>query len=220
MWPDCSNTNDRAVNGAALTAMGCTTLTAKASQGSGFTDGLVGANYAQAKGNALDFIAYHFLDTSDGAAQAEHFVNVVESACGRLDLGLMVDWEKCDGSFAAPATVDAFLERLAQLAPKAAISVYTAAWVIEGAGGPSSVATKYPLVWPNYVPPNPPAPAEDPHKIVDGVTPGFFEAFGGWTSYAARQFTDNACAGGFAVVDFNVCFDEDAYARLVVPQSS
>ena len=69
------------------------------------------------------------------------------------------------------------------------------------------MATKYPLVWPNYVPPNPPAPAEDPHKIVDGVTPGFFEAFGGWTSYAARQFTDNACAGGFAAVDFNVCFD-------------
>ena len=91
MWPDCSNTNDRPVNGAALTAMGCTTLTAKASQGSGFTDGLLGANYAQAKANALDFIAYHFLDTSDGAVQAEHFANVVESACGRLDLGLMVD---------------------------------------------------------------------------------------------------------------------------------
>ena len=216
MWPDCSNTNGQPANGAALRAMGCTTLAAKASQGSSFTDGLLGLNYAQAKANGLDFIAYHFLDGSGGAAQAQHFAAVVQAACGTLDVGLMIDWEKCNGVFPGPATVDSFLAQLAQLAPKAAISVYTAAWVIEGAGGPSQLASKYPLVWPNYVPPNPPAPAEDPRQILNGVTPGFFEAFGGWTSYAARQFTDNALAGGFKAVDYNVCFDEDAYSRLVV----
>ena len=214
MWADCSNTQGHAADGAALREMGCTALAAKASQGADFTDQLLGENYSQAKAAGLDFIAYHFLDTSDGAAQAQHFVDAVQAACGTLEIGLMADWEKLNGAFPSPATVDAFLGRLAELAPQAAISVYTAAWVISGAGGQSSEATNYPLVWSNYVPPNPPAPAMDPRTILKDVTPGLFEAFGGWTAYVARQFTDNAVAGGFGVVDFNVCFDDEAYERL------
>ena len=168
MWADCSNTQGHAADGAALREMGCTALAAKASQGSNFTDALLRANYSQAKAAGLDFIAYHFLDTSDGAAQAQHFVDAVQAACGTLEVGLMADWEKLNGAFPSPATVDAFLRRLAELAPKAAISVYTAAWVISGAGGQSSEATKYPLVWSNYVPPNPPAPAMDPPHDLEG----------------------------------------------------
>ena len=176
IWADCSNTNGHAADGAALRAIGCTALAAKATQGTTFTDELLGANYAQAKAAGLDFIAYHFLDTSDGAAQAEFFTRAVQAACGTLELGLMADWEKLGNAFPSPATVDSFLERLAQLAPKAAISVYTAAWVIEGAGGPSAVATRYPLVWLSYVPPNPPDDPVDPRQILSAVTPGYFRA--------------------------------------------
>ena len=172
---------------------------------------MLGANYIQAKRAGLDFIAYHYLDTSDGGSQARFFAEVVESACGTLEMGLMVDWERVsypNGPIVGPGTVDAFLEALAQLAPRAAISVYTAAWVVQTVG-PSALASRYPLVWPNYV-----NGTGDPGRIQRNVTPGEFTPFGGWTSYAARQFTDNAAAGRLSPVDFNVCFDDDAYARL------
>jgi GH25 family lysozyme M1 (1,4-beta-N-acetylmuramidase) len=222
MWADVSNTNGRAADGGALRSIGCTALAAKASQGADFTDWLLGDNFAQARANRLDFIAYHFLDTSDGAAQAEHFTSVVQTACGTLELGLMLDWERLpNGPIPAAATAEAFLERLEQLAPKAAISVYTAGWVVAEVGA-SSLATKYPLVWPSqlahpYAPDDPP---QDPREILKDVTPGYFEAFGGWNAYAARQFTNDALAGGFSGVDFNVCFDDAAYERLFVRSSS
>ena len=47
MWADVSNTNGGAVDGAALTSIGCTTLAAKPSQGTDFTDWLLGDNFAQ-----------------------------------------------------------------------------------------------------------------------------------------------------------------------------
>ena len=214
IWADCSNTQGRAADGASLRSIGCTALAAKASQGTTFTDGLLGANYAAARSAGLDFVAYHFLDTSDGAAQAEHFASGVQAACGTLELGLMLDWERVSynppGPIPSPATVDACLQRLAQLAPKAAISVYTSDWVVQAVGA-SALAPKYPLVWPSYV-----NGSGDPRNIVNDVTPGLFTPFGGWDAYAARQFTDQAVAGGFGTVDFNVCFDDAAYARLVV----
>ena len=125
----------------------------------------------------------------------------MQTACLTLEFGLMLDWERSsypDRPIPSTAAAEAFLQRLAQLAPKAAISVYTAQWVI-GSVGASSLATKYPLVWSSqlahpYAPNDPP---QDPRDILKDVTPGWFQAFGGWSAYAARPFTNDALAGGF-----------------------
>ena len=106
----------------------------------------------------------------------------MQTACLTLEFGLMLDWERSsypDRPIPSTAAAEAFLQRLAQLAPKAAISVYTAQWVI-GSVGASSLATKYPLVWSSqlahpYAPNDPP---QDPRDILKDVTPGWFQASG------------------------------------------
>ncbi len=209
LFPDVSNTNGVALDAALAKQEGMCAVSAKASQGIGFVDGLFAANWAAAKAAGLPTMAYHFLDqTGSGQAQAQHFAGVVQTVCGGLGVPLMLDWEADNGQIPAAAVVDDFLAELAVLAPHAPVSVYTAAWVAASAGV-SVRASRCGLIWPNYVP-----GAGNPRQIVAGVTPGWFQPFSGWTAYTARQYTSSAAVANISPCDVNVCFDQAAFDRL------
>lgn len=60
-----------------ISLAGAAVVAAKATQGTGFTDPTYAANKAKAAAAGALFIAYHWLDGSDAAAQARHAFSVV-----------------------------------------------------------------------------------------------------------------------------------------------
>lgn len=209
VWVDISNVQGKPVDGKLARSQGVMAVCAKATQGAWFVDDLFAANHTQALANELKFMPYHFMENTPGGAQAQFFADRVVAVCGTLDVPLMVDWEQANGQFPTGAVVDEFLVQLTKLAPNAPISVYTAAWVIQAAGA-STEAAKRPLIWPYYVP-----GAGGVATLVGRVTEGWWTGpFGGWSTFAARQFTDSAALGGFTAVDANVTFSAADFDRI------
>lgn len=212
-WPDISNVNGSPINGPLAKSQGAAAIAAKATEGTGFRDGLLTANYRAAAQAGLPFMAYHFLrhDTS-GAAQADFFVSWVDACIGTRKIGWLLDRERDEAGVVPNASVtDAFLGRLAQLlGPGITVTGYEAAWVVAG-GGESARMVSNPLIWPSYV-----GGSGAPGPIISGVTPGYMPAFGGHAagSYSARQVSSSASIGGIAPCDLNVCYDDAKFAKM------
>lgn len=203
LFPDISN-NEPVIDGLAAKQQGMSAIAFKASEGQHFVDDKAAGNCDQARRNGLPVMAYHFMDSGDGAAQAAHFIACVDRACGGL-AGVALNIDREGGG---PADVDAFVREVRTLAPHNTFSAYSAKWANDQFGQAGMLAT-LPLWWSNYV-----GGAGDPHALLAKVTPGWFEPFGGFGTYASRQFTDSASIGGIGACDCSVCFDDASFTAL------
>ncbi|MDQ2729269.1 MAG: hypothetical protein M3Y91_15735 [Actinomycetota bacterium] len=203
LFPDVSN-NEPVIDGLAAKQQGMSAIAFKASEGSGFVDRLAAANHDQAVRNGLPFMPYHFMAAGNGAAQAQHFIQCVHDACGAVDsIPLNLDREGGEA-----ADVDAFIREVRVLAPRNPLCGYSAGWA-DSQFGTSGELARLPLWWSNYV-----NGAGDPHQLLAQVTPGWFQPFGGFTRYAARQYSSSANVGGINGCDISVCFDDASFAAI------
>lgn len=210
---DLSN-NNPGVNMAAARAQGVGFCIAKCSQGwaggpGGWMDWTWVDVVTRARAAGMLAGAYHWPLKGNGAAQAQYFVQSLQRAGGPKGFVCAIDLEETVWNPALnvdPPTVDDFLAEWDVLTGKQPILLYGASWYHDGYMHADDRWPSRPLWWAGYTGVAPMSPVAS----VGSVTPGFMNPFGGWSSYAVRQFTDNivvpAQAGGSMEVDGNVTY--------------
>ncbi|HEV2336237.1 MAG TPA: glycoside hydrolase family 25 protein [Stellaceae bacterium] len=111
----------------------------KATQGAGFVDPAFARNRSAAQSAGVLVVPYHFLDTSDPARQADHFLAVTNLAAGQP---AMLDWETA----ATVSAVVAIGRRIATRAGRDPVSYYGFAQL--SAADPD--LSRWPLMLPEY----------------------------------------------------------------------
>lgn len=210
---DVSN-NNADVSMPAARAQGIGFCIAKCSQGwAGGPGGWMDWTWVQVvtRARAAGMLAggYHWLLRGNGAAQAQQFVASLQRAGGPKGFICGVDveenvWDQSLNPDAA--TLEQFLAEWDALTGGQPIVIYSAPWYWGPyMGSPTQFANR-PL-WVAQYTGVAPALAE---QSVASVTPGFMSPFGGWSSYAVRQFTDNVLVlaenGAWMQVDANVTY--------------
>ncbi len=166
-----------------LSLRGAAAVVAKASQGSGWTDPTYAGFKTQAASLGIPFAAYHWLDTTDAAAQAKHAYSIVGPG-----VPLMIDDEQ------PPVVVShtlAFVQAYRALGGRVVLE-YLPRWVWQASGSPDLTPladTGLHLVSSNY------------------PTAGYSDGGPGWAGYGGVnpdvwQWTDNLLFNG-QHVDFN-----------------
>lgn len=177
----------------------------------------VGAiNRARAAGIELTG-GYHWLLKGNGAAQAQLFYASIARCGGPHGMIAAVDVERNDWDQSlnpdAP-TLTAFLDEWDRLTGRQPIFVYGASWYHDGYAQLGTQFCNRPLWWAGYSQRSYPAPIG---QLISDVTPSYFAAFGGWTSYAIRQWTSDGLVAG-QQSDCNVFFGTAEQLReLTVP---
>lgn len=147
---------------------------------------------------------YHWGLKGNGAAQAQQFVASLKRAGGPKGFLCGLDIERNDWDQTLnidPATVDAFLAEWDALTNRQPLLLYGAPWYHDDYMHAGARWPTRPLWVAQYTS----VSAAPIAAQAVTVTPGFMTPFGGWTSYAIRQFTDNAQVGGEAV-DANITY--------------
>lgn len=182
--PDISN-YQKGIDLARVRAEGFDFVSAKATQGSSYRS----PDYARQRDTAiaagLIFYAYHYVDTSDPAAQARNFLATV----GDRNIAVMLDWEKSSGDGAwLRKVLAAFGAAGARVGP-----VYAPKWYWQQVGSPNLaglpplVASSYPSTKSGY--------ASDLYR---NVTATRWAGYGG-NNVAILQFTDRAQIAGMSI---------------------
>jgi GH25 family lysozyme M1 (1,4-beta-N-acetylmuramidase) len=194
---------------------------AKASQGwaggpGGWMDWVFVTHVTGARSAGILPGGYHWMLKGNGAAQAQLFVSSLERVGGPKGLLCAIDIEQnsWDQSLNVdPQTVDDFLAKWDQLTNKQPILLYGASWYHDSYMHAGARWPNRPLWWAGYT-----GVASMPiANAVASVTPGYMVPFGGWSSYAVRQFTDNALVAG-QQYDANVTYLSQAQlSALTVP---
>lgn len=153
--------------------------------------------------------AYHWPLSGNGAAQAEFFVECLRKAGGPRGIlcGLDIEENSWDQRRNVdPQTVDDFAARWDELTNKQPLLFYGAPWYHDGFMHAGARWPNRPLWVAQYTG----VGAASIGQSVQSVTPGYFNRFGGWTSYVMRQFTDNVVVraqnGSQMQVDANVTY--------------
>lgn len=204
-------------------AQGVGFMVAKASQGwiggpGGWLDWVFQTHVAGARSVGIIPGGYHWLLKGNGAAQAQAFVQSLQRMGGPKGFICGVDveenvWNQSLNPDAA--TLADFLAEWDSLTGGQPCCIYSAPWYWGPyMGSPTQFANR-PLWVAQYT-----GAAGPIEQTVASVTPGYFTQFGGWTSYAVRQFTSSAIAGGMEV-DANVTYLTAAQlVALTVPPVS
>jgi hypothetical protein len=208
---DVSN-NNPAVNMVAARGQGVGFCVAKCSQGwaggpGGWMDWTWQDVVVRARAAGIQPGGYHWLLRGNGAAQAQQFVASLARAGGPQGFLCGVDVEENTWNRSLDPDAETLADFYAEwdkLTGGQPCAYYGAPWYHNrptpqalggqlgwGLGGTTQFSNR-PLWVAQYLP-NGVAPIE---AIASYVTPGYFAAFGGWTTYAVRQFTSSAIAGG------------------------
>ncbi len=205
---DISN-NNPGVDMPTARRQGVSVLVAKCSQGwaggpGGWMDWTFVDIVNRARAAGIPVVGgYHWGLRGNGAAQAQQFVRSLERVGGPRGLLCALDIERNDwnqGLNIDAATVDDFLREWDQITSLQPILLYGASWYHDGYLGAGARWPNRPLWWAGYN-----GAAGQIQSLLPSVTPGWMVPFGGWTSYAIRQFTSQAVAGG-VTVDANVTY--------------
>jgi GH25 family lysozyme M1 (1,4-beta-N-acetylmuramidase) len=187
------------VQGIAIDAKGLDFVSAKATQGLTFNDRLFAKNRELAKSHWQPFIAYHFLERGNGAAQARHFVNFVNLSGGFVGIGAGVDVE-LQNRTTGPSLKDVgdFIAEFNRLVPGKQIILYTGAWYWKGHLGNPTAFANIPLWDSAYI-----RGSGTPQNLIKGVTPNYFVKYGGWTKHSIRQFSSSGTVNGHHPIDLD-----------------
>ena len=123
----------------AVAASGIMLAFIKATEGGSFIDPRFRANAAQARAAGIMVVPYHFIDASDGVAQAKHFAAVAALAPGSA---AMIDWETA----AETERVVAFGDCVEEIIERAPVGYYGEAQL--RAANPTMA--NWPLMLPEY----------------------------------------------------------------------
>lgn len=144
--------NNAAIDWRTVAAGGSRFAFIKASEGTGVTDAWLARDLQGAGQAGLARAPYHFLSPGDGAAQAQHFLQVVNAAgytggnAGELPPVLDVEWAAGGGCPAFSVnTAIAFLETVRQATHRTPI-VYTQQSFVSGCFGNTTALSPY-LLW-------------------------------------------------------------------------
>jgi lysozyme len=172
----------------ALPGEGFSWVEAKCSQGSDFIDPTWSTIYAAAQANGLAAVAYHYIDTSAAAGQAQTCLQ----ALGGADVPVMFDFEDDSGSY---ENYQAVLAAFQAAGINVALS-YIPEWYWEDDGDPSLdsvvglVSSAYPIVGSDY--------ASTLYEEAGGNSGEGWNGYGGATP-VIWQFTDAALVAGITV---------------------
>lgn len=170
----------------------------KASEGTGFTDSSFKTNWAGAKAAGLLRSAYcYFHPDLDARAQADHFINVVNSVSGEADLPFALDLEVANGVARNQviARSKIWLDRVEQEFGRKPF-IYSGVSFLETyfseiGGGPPSWAKEYPLWLAWY-----------PFNYSPGMKPLMPR---GWFKWTIWQYSKNGGVNGInAEVDMDI----------------
>ena len=131
--PDVSG-YQRGINAAAIKAAGHAFVIVKATQGTGYTSPACAEQVASARRAGIPVGLYHFLDGTDPAAQAAHFLAVAGPLTRPGDLPLVFDYETNPGSGGSPthATLDAMRQTVRAAGHRTMTYTYPAWWAATG----------------------------------------------------------------------------------------
>jgi lysozyme len=172
----------------ALPGEGFSWIEAKCSQGSDFIDPTWSTIYAAAQANNLPVVAYHYMDTSDAAGQAQTCLQ----ALGGAQVPIMFDFEDDSGSY---ENYQAVLAAFQAVGINVALS-YIPEWYWEDDGDPSLssvvglVSSAYPSTEQGY--------ASTLYEHGGGDDGEGWNSYGGATP-VIWQFTDAALIAGITV---------------------
>jgi len=168
-----------------VAAEGHAFVLAKVSQGSGYRSPAWVAHRDGARAHGLLLAGYHFIDTSDAAAQAAN----CKAALGDTTIPLALDWESGSGDWPNfCAVLDAF--RGAGLNVRLA---YCPRWYWQAQGSPDMSTVGLPLWSSRYV-----TATGAPTSIYQSVSANQWVGYGG-LGVGLVQFTDKATIAGMAI---------------------
>jgi GH25 family lysozyme M1 (1,4-beta-N-acetylmuramidase) len=195
--PDVSH-HQGTVNWSAVHGAGHSFAFAKATEGTGFVSSTYQVNEAGMKAAGLVAGAYHFMQPGNGAAQADHFLDVVGEPNGML---CTVDVETTSsGAHPSSADAHAFADRFAEQTGGHPLILYTGRWYWKDILGDPYGADIGPL-W---------------HSAYSS-SPGAL--YGGWGEFTFWQWTSSgSCPGISGGCDLNYFYgDRDALVALTSP---
>jgi lysozyme len=182
---DISHDQPDPIDFAAVRASGVLAVIHKATEGTGFVDPKWAARRPAILAAGLLFGTYHFLDDTDGAAQAAHYLATIGAQPGEL---LMFDFEHGSPSPSLQVASDA----VQAVVTKAGVSpvFYTGRWLTGAGGNPDAAVLACPLFLAEYGP--------TPH------TPP------GWASWSLWQHTGSGAVPGITGAVDRDYFNGDA----------
>jgi hypothetical protein len=204
---DIFNGNSDAYDMAKVKAEGISFVIHKASQGyiggpGGWQDWkFVGAmNRAKAAGIPV-LGGYHWLLKGLGAKQAQNFLASMQRIGGPHGMLCAVDVERNDWNLALNPDAETLREFLAEwdkISGGQPMVIYSADWYWGPYMGEPKDFVGRPLWWAGYYMRNYPVPIG---QLIGDVTPGYFSAFGGWTSNGVVSGQGSDCDIFFGTLD-------------------
>jgi hypothetical protein len=222
--PDVSNVNGRALNlsilqqqnigfGIYKCGQGLITGNGRVSFNPDGSDILARANDAVLKALGVPRARYFFMEKGNGAAQAERFWAITQ-LLGDVNLvGHCIDVETQDARGNGPSWQDVldFLARWQQLTDRP-LGIYSGRWYMNGyLHNPTLPANGFSWVWDGGTYVSNENCTADPWQVLQsggrdqqGVTPGYWNAWGGSKSYDLRQYKSTVSIGGIQPCDVSV----------------
>lgn len=160
---------------------------AKATQGLHYTDPVYGAFQTEARAKNVFFMAYHFLEHGNAAAQADYCFKLVGH-----NVPLAIDAEPYMSSHPTTLDIEQFLDEYQRLGGKC-FTVYLPHWYWQGIGSPdlNGLIIRNQRLWTSNYP-----------------TEGYSDNGPGWEGYGGMavsmwQYSSTIPYGGISAVDFN-----------------
>lgn len=175
------------INLAKARAEGMDFLIAKVTQGSGYRSPAWPAQRDGARAAGLLLAGYHYIDTSDPAAQAANCAGHL----GDKSIPLALDWESAGGNWLNFVRVLAAF----RAAGLKVVLAYSPHWYWQQQGSPDMASIGLPL-WASGYPS--PATGQTPAALYGSVTARHWASYGG-LNVAVLQFSDRAAVAGLSL---------------------